>query len=138
MLLLLFSHQHICSLSLTYMSNIRYQMLDIRHLNNHYSKKKMCFFKVKMKEWHFRLPSFWQSDSPRNVFCLILVDFPQLLLPLLFHYNLRSSHYLIEFPTLFWMCSNSITAKLVILPVFEHVQWQLSPKRAQVIFKFSN
>ena len=58
-----------------------------------------------MKEWHFRLPSFWQFDSPRNVLCLILVDFPQLLTPLLFHYNLRSYHYLIEFPTLFWMCS---------------------------------
>ena len=32
----------------------------------------------------------------------------------------------------------TITAKLISLPVFEHVQWQLSPKRAQVIFKFSN
>lgn len=105
MLLLLFSCQHICSLSLTYMSNIIYQMLDIRHLNNHYSKKKMCFIKVKMKEWHFRLPSFWQSYSPRNVFFLILVDFPQLLIPLHCHHNLRSYYYLIEFPTLFLMCS---------------------------------
>ena len=54
MLLLLFSHQHICSLSLTYVSNIRYQMLDIRHLNNHYSKKKMFFFFFKVK---------WRNDT---------------------------------------------------------------------------
>ena len=96
------------------------------------------FFKVKMKHRHLGLPLFWQSKSSRNVFHLILlsrislvIDFPAW--PLQFKKSPLSNWIPHHMLTLFY----TITDKLVTLPVFEHVQWQVSPKRAYVIFKFS-
>lgn len=59
-----------------------------------------------MKQWHFKLSLFWQSKSPRTVFYLILLSrFSSIADFLHCHYNSRSYHYLIEFSTLFWICS---------------------------------
>ena len=63
----------------------------------------MYFFQVKMKQWHLGPSLFWQSKSPKNVFCLFLLgrfssitDFP---------YNYRSYDYLMEVFTISWICS---------------------------------